>query len=329
MRQVELVSVTPEDGEVRLDRFLRRRRPDLSQGQIEKLLRTGQVRVDGARAKANDRLSPGQQVRIPPVPEAAPRAAKPSISREDAAYVQSLLLHRDEDVLILAKPPGLATQGGSKVARSVDGLLEGLMLGREEKPKLVHRLDRDTSGVLILARHPAAAAFLSKAFKERTTRKIYWAVVLGCPRPPEGEIRGWLKKAVGPRESDQEMVRQAKHGDPDALFAITDYVTVSEAAPRAAWVALKPVTGRTHQLRFHMAGIGHAILGDRKYTCDREVPNELPARLHLHARALDIPHPAGGRIEAVAPLPEHFRETFEALGFSEREAKDPFRTFAA
>lgn len=328
MKQVELVSVTPEDGEVRLDRFLRRRRPDLSQGQIEKLLRTGQVRVDGARAKANDRLAPGQQVRIPPLPDAKPREPRPAIGAEDAAYIQSLVLYRDEELIALNKPPGLASQGGARVARSVDGLLEGLKFGREEKPKLVHRLDRDTSGLLLLARHPAAAAFLSKAFKDRTTRKIYWAVVLGCPRPPEGEIRGWMKKAAAPMESDQEMVRQAAHGDPDALFAITDFVTLSEAFPKAAWVALKPVTGRTHQLRFHMAGIGHAILGDRKYTCDREAPNELPRQLHLHARAIEIPHPNGNTLRLTAPLPPHMEETFQTLGFDAREAKDPFKAFA-
>lgn len=329
MKHVELVSVTLEDGEVRLDRFLRRRRPDLSQGQIEKLLRTGQVRVDGARAKAGDRLEPGQQVRIPPLPEAKPRAPKPAISVEDAEFIQSLVLHRDDDLIALNKPSGLATQGGMRVTRSVDGLLEGLKFERDEKPKLVHRLDRDTSGLLLLARHPAAAAFLSKAFKDRTTRKVYWAIVLGCPRPSQGEIRGWLKKATGPMESDQEMVRQAQHGDPDALFAITDFVTLSEAFPRAAWVALKPVTGRTHQLRFHMAGIGHAILGDRKYTCEREIPGELPRQLHLHARAIEIPHPNGKTLRLGAPLPPHMQETFQALGFEEGEAKDPFRVFAA
>jgi len=327
MKQVEQVAVTPEDGEVRLDRFLRRRRPDLSQGQIEKLLRTGQVRVDGARAKASDRVSPGQTVRIPPLPEARERAAKPAVSPADAEYIQSLVLYRDDDVIALNKPAGLATQGGSKVTRSVASLLEGLLFEREEKPKLVHRLDRDTSGVLLLGRHPAAAAQLSEAFKRRETEKIYWAVVLGCPRPDHGQIRGWLKKATGPRESDQEMVRQAQHGDPDALFAITDFATVSEAFPKAAWLALKPVTGRTHQLRFHMGGIGHAILGDRKYVCDREAPSGLPRLLHLHARAIRMPHPNGAELRVQAPLPPHFVETFQALGFSEREAKDPFKAF--
>lgn len=328
MKQVEWVAVTSEDGEVRLDRFIRRRRPDLSQGAIEKLLRTGQVRVDGARAKASDRLSPGQTVRIPPLPAVQERPPKLALSATDLEFIQSIVLHRDDDVIALNKPAGLAAQGGTKVARSVAGLLEGLQFGREDKPKLVHRLDRDTSGVLLLGRHPAAAAHLSEAFKKRDTVKVYWAVLRGCPRPDQGQIRGWLRKATGPRESNQEMVRQAAHGDPDALFAITDFVTISEAFPSAAWVALRPVTGRTHQLRFHMAGIGHAILGDRKYTSGQEELGELPRQLHLHARAIAIPHPAGGLLRVMAPLPAHMQTSFDALGFDEREAKDPFRAFA-
>lgn len=324
---VENIEVQPEEGEARLDRWFRRRFPHLTQGQIGKLIRTGQVRVDGARAKENDRVRPGQIVRVPPMPTVSRSVDVRAITAEETAFVRSLVIHRDDDVLVLNKPSGLPVQGGAKTGRHLDLLLDGLAFDGE-RPKLVHRLDRDTSGCLVLARTPRAAAALSKSFKARETAKIYWAVVLGCPRPPEGEIRGWLKKSTGPLESDREMVRQARHGEEDALFAITQYAAVSEAYPRAAWMALKPVTGRTHQLRFHMAGIGHAILGDRKYTCDLPTPGALSERLHLHARAIDLPHPVKGRVRVVAPLPPHMVKTFEALGFDQGEAKDPFRALA-
>ncbi len=327
MKPVETVAVLPEDGEVRLDRWLRRRYPHLTQGQLGRMIRTGQVRVDGARAKENDRVRPGQSVRIPPVPEESKSVDVHAITPEETVFVQSLVIHRDDDVLVLNKPHGLAVQGGAKTGRHLDLLLDGLKFEYDARPKLVHRLDRDTTGCLVLARTPRAAAAMAKSFKARETTKVYWAVVLGCPRPPEGEIRGWLKKSTGPLESDREMVRQARHGEQDALFAITDYVALSEAYPKAAWMALKPVTGRTHQLRFHMAGIGHAILGDMKYKCELPTPGALSERLHLHARAIDIPHPVKGNVRVVAPLPPHMKKTFESLGFDESDAKDPFKAF--
>lgn len=327
MTGVENIEIAPEEGEVRLDRWFRRHFPHLTQGQIGKLIRTGQVRVDGARAKESDRVRPGQVVRVPPLPDVSKSVDVHAITAEETEFVQSLVIFRDDDVIVLNKPPGLAVQGGTKTGRHLDLLLDGLRFDREDRPKLVHRLDKDTSGCLLLARTPRAAAALAKSFKARDTDKIYWAVVLGCPRPPDGQIRGWLKKSLGPLDSDREMVRQARHGEQDALFAITDYVAVSEAYPKAAWMALKPVTGRTHQLRFHMAGIGHAILGDRKYTCDLPVPGALSERLHLHARAIAVPHPVKGEIRVQAPLPPHMKKTFDALGFEEGDAKDPFRVF--
>jgi 23S rRNA pseudouridine955/2504/2580 synthase len=326
MKAVETILIQDEEGEARIDRWFRRRFPHLNQGQIEKMLRTGQVRVDGARVKASDRVRPGQTVRIPPLPDALPER-KTGLSDEDIAYVKNLVLYRDDEVIVLNKPPGLATQGGSKTARHLDGLLDGLRFDYEHRPKLVHRLDKDTSGCLLLARTPRAATELSETFRSRKATKIYWAVVLGCPRPPEGEIRGWLTKSDGHQDGDREMVRQARHGQEGALFAITDYAAISEAYPRAAWMALKPLTGRTHQLRFHMAEIGHAILGDGKYRCDREVPGGLSGKLHLHARAIDLPHPVHGTIRAIAPMPPHMLETFDRLGFAQGEAKDPFAAF--
>lgn len=324
---VTQITVEEDDGEVRLDRFLRRRAPHLTQGQIEKLLRTGQVRVDGARAKANDRLHAGQRVRIPPLPAEAPRGAH-GVSRQDLDFARSLVLYKDDDVIVLNKPAGLATQGGAKTSRHVDAFMDALKFEREDRPKLVHRLDRDTSGVLVLARHARAAAALAAALRARDADKIYWAVVLGAPRPSAGEIRGWMRKAPGPGEADREMMRRCAQNDEGAVFAVTHYVTLSDAGGKAAWLALKPETGRTHQLRFHMAEIGCAILGDQKYTCGRETPGGLAKGLHLHARALRIPHPTRGVLEVAAPLPAHMEATFAALGFDARTARDPFEPFA-
>lgn len=327
MRSVETVEVSAEDGEARIDRWLRRRYPQLTQGQVEKMLRTGQVRVDGARVKSSDRIAPGQMVRIPPLPAAPPRTERSALSPKDEAFVRSLVLHRDPDVIVLNKPQGLAVQGGPKTERHLDGLLDGLKFEVESRPKLVHRLDRDTSGCLVLARNPRAAAALGDAFRDRDSEKIYWAVVVGSPRPKAGELRGWMRKAPGAHEADREQMRRAVQTDEGAVHAITQYQVMSEAAGRAAWVALRPVTGRTHQLRFHMAEIGHAIIGDRKYTCDRPTPNDLGDALLLHARAIRLPHPSGGTLEVKAPLSPAMRRAFDTLGFDEREVRDPFTPF--
>lgn len=329
MRSVETVEVSEDDGEARIDRWLRRRYPQLTQGQVEKLLRTGQVRVDGARVKAADRVSPGQSVRIPPLPDAPARPPPGALSRKDEDYIRSLVIHRDDDVIVLNKPPGLAVQGGPKTTRHIDGLLDGLKFDAEKKPKLVHRLDRDTSGCLVLARHPRAAAFLGEAFRDRDTDKIYWALVVGSPRPKVGELRSWMRKAPGPRDADREMMQRAVQSDEGAVHAVTQYAVISEAAQRAAWVALRPVTGRTHQLRFHMAEMGHAIAGDPKYKCDRPTPNDLNHALMLHARAIRLPHPSGGELKVIAKLPAHMRTAFAAMGFDESEARDPFAPFEA
>ncbi|MGE0741388.1 MAG: RluA family pseudouridine synthase [Hyphomonadaceae bacterium] len=327
MKAVETVAVDKDDGEARIDRWLRRRYPHLTQGQVEKLLRTGQVRVDGARVKASDRVAPGQLVRIPPLPDAAPRRAPGSLSPKDEAFIRSLVLHRDADVIVLNKPHGLAVQGGAGTQRHVDGLLDGLKFDAEKRPKLVHRLDRDTSGCLVLARHPRAAAFLGEAFRDRDTDKIYWALVLGSPRPKVGEIRSWMRKAPGARDADREMMQPAVQSDEGAVHAVTQYAVISEAAQRVAWIALRPVTGRTHQLRFHMAEMGHAIAGDPKYKCDRPTPNGLERALLLHARALRLPHPSGGELKVTAPLPPHMQAAFEQFGFEAGDAKDPFEQF--
>lgn len=327
MKNAFTVTVKDDDGEVRVDRWFRRRFPGLTQGQIEKLLRTGQVRVDGARAKAADRLRPGQIVRVPPLPDPPPKQG-PRISAADRDFVQSMMLYIDDDVIVLNKPPGLATQGGVKTPRHVDALLDALRFDRDERPKLVHRLDRDTSGCLALARHPRAAAALASAFRDRDTDKVYWAITLGAPRPGTGEVRCWMRKAPGAIDADRERMVQCAQADEGAVHSITQYASLSEAGGKAAWVALKPITGRTHQLRFHMAEIGNAIAGDRKYTCDRETPGGLAPQLHLHARALRLPHPTRGTLKVEAPLPKHMVDAFDLLGFDAREARDPFAAFS-
>jgi 23S rRNA pseudouridine955/2504/2580 synthase len=285
------------------------------------------VRVDGARVKASDRITPGQSVRIPPLPAPSERQAASGLSRKDEDFVRSLVLHRDDDVIVLNKPHGLAVQGGAKTTRHLDALLDGLKFDAEKKPKLVHRLDRDTSGCLVLARHPRAAAALGEAFRDRDTDKIYWAVVVGSPRPKVGEIRGWMRKAPGAHDADREMMQRCVQTDEGAVHAITQYAVLSEAAGRAAWMALRPVTGRTHQLRFHMAEIGHAIVEDPKYKCDRPAPNNLGGALLLHARAIRLPHPSGGKLNVVAPMPAHMKAAFDALGFDERDGRNPFEPF--
>jgi 23S rRNA pseudouridine955/2504/2580 synthase len=326
MRSVETIEVTSDDGVTRIDRWFRRRYPQLSQGQIEKLIRTGQVRVDGARVKASDRIEPGQKVRIPPLPDPPPRASD-GVSAGDVDFVRSLVIHQDADVIVLNKPAGLAVQGGAKTVRHLDALLGGLKFDAEARPKLVHRLDRDTSGCLVIARHPRAAAFLGEAFRDRDTDKIYWAVVVGAPRPKLGELRSWMRKAPGARDSDRELMVAAKQTEEGAVHAVTQYATLSEAGQRAAWVALRPVTGRTHQLRFHMAEFGYAIAGDPKYRCDRPVPNGLEKQLLLHARAIRLPHPSGGQLDVQAPLPQHMCDAFAMLGFNERDERHPYAPF--
>jgi 23S rRNA pseudouridine955/2504/2580 synthase len=323
MKAVLTIPVKADEDGVRLDRWFKRRWPHLSQGQIQKLLRTGQIRVSGARAKADTRLAAGDQVRVPPLPAAGERdqASRPSLPPQDIAFAKSLVLYEDDEVLALNKPAGLAVQGGTKTTRHVDRLLSAWGEGLE-RPRLVHRLDRDTSGVLLLGKTPGAAAKLAGAFAKRRAKKTYWAVVLGNPKPEEGMIELHLaKRGVG----DREMVVPADPKEHDAEPAETEYVTVSRAGPRAAWMALRPHTGRTHQLRAHMKAIGHPILGDPKYGDDasRELSQDL--KLLLHARRVDLEHPSHGRLVVEAPLSREMLEGFERFGFDEHEAEaEPF-----
>ena len=321
MREVRTLFVDSGEEGVRLDRWFKRRWPHLNHIQLNKLVRSGQVRVDGARAKVDTRLSAGAQVRVPPLPDAPPEGERPKISDRDAAYAKSLVIYEDEDVLALNKPHGLAVQGGTKTVKHVDRLLSAWGEGTE-RPRLVHRLDRDTSGVLILGKTPAAAARLSGAFAKRRAEKTYWAIVAGNPKPAEGVIDlPLVKKGVG----DRELVVPADPKEFGADPAETEYVTISRAAHRAAWMALRPYTGRTHQLRAHMKAVGHSILGDPKY--GDEASNALSGglKLQLHARRIELPHPTRGGLILEAPISPELKAGFERFGFDEHEAPaDPF-----
>jgi 23S rRNA pseudouridine955/2504/2580 synthase len=301
---------------MRLDRWFKTHYAFLTHGRLEKLLRTGQVRVDGGRVKASTRLEPGQAVRIPPLPQdrTAPRDA-PRISESDRKFLQSITLYEDDDLLILNKPAGLAVQGGSKTPRHIDGMLEGMAEDKDSRPRLVHRLDRDTSGVLVVAKKRSVAAKLGRAFQTRSVRKIYWALLSGVPKPPQGKIDAALVKAPGP---EGERVRKARPGEQElAQSAVTYYAVVDRAGQNVALVSLKPVTGRQHQLRAHMAMIGHPILGDEKYPSEREPPEGIDRALHLHARRVSFPHPSGeGVVDTSAPLPPHMERSLAAFGLS-------------
>jgi 23S rRNA pseudouridine955/2504/2580 synthase len=315
---VAMVAVQEDEADLRLDRWFRRRYPALSHGRLEKLLRTGQIRVDGRRAQAGERLSTGQQIRVPPLsqqstaPAASPAAAV--VDPRAAAALLASVIYRDEHVIALNKEPGLAVQGGSRTQVHVDGLLDALRFGATDRPRLVHRLDKDTSGLLVLGRSAAAAARLAAAFRERTTLKEYWAVVAGVPRTARGTIDLPLAKGTGGSFGRESMVVDEAAGD----RAVTDYETVDVAGKKAALLILRPLTGRTHQLRVHCAALGTPILGDAKYGADRafiDAPG-IARRLHLHAARLVLPHPAKdvGSLRLVAPPPPHFEATVAALG---------------
>jgi 23S rRNA pseudouridine955/2504/2580 synthase len=322
MARVETKEVSPAEDGMRLDRWFRAHYAALPHSRLEKLLRTGQVRVDGGRAKASTRLGAGQTVRIPPLPDTPPPPApKHALSKADRAFLASITLFEDDDLLVLNKPSGIAVQGGTKTTHHIDRLLEGMGDGPETRPRLVHRLDRDTSGVLVVAKRRAIAAKLGRAFQTRSVRKIYWALVHGVPRPPQGKVDAALVKAGGP---DGDRVRKARPGEQDvAQSAVTHYAVVDRAGQKVAFVSLKPVTGRQHQLRAHMAIIGHPILGDGKYEGDKNLPEGISNRLYLHARRISFPHPSGdGVVDITAPLPEYMAKAFALFGFAEPNGAD-------
>ncbi len=300
---------------MRVDRFLEARFPGLSFSHIQRIIRKGELRVDGKRSEPKARLEAGQKVRIPPLTVEAP-APRPGTSRDEEtrAFLTSITLFEDADVLVLNKPMGLAVQGGSGTTRHLDGMLDVLRDRSGQRPRLVHRLDKDTSGCLLVAKNRFSAAALAKTFRSRSARKIYWALVPGVPKPKQGRISTYLAKE---EREDDSVMRIAKHGEEGASHAITYYAVVETAAAKLAWLSLKPVTGRTHQLRVQLAHIGHPIVGDPKYFSieNWELPGGMQNKLHLLARRIVVPHPRGGAIDVTAPLPPHMQQSWNLLGF--------------
>lgn len=325
MTGVEIRVVGDDEVDLRLDRWFSIHFPELNHGRLQKLLRKGQVRVDGRRAKAGLRLAAGAQVRVPPLgapPAEKPREkSEPTISKADADLIQSLVLYKDQDAIALNKPPGLAVQGGTGTHRHIDGMLDALRFDAKETPRLVHRLDRDTSGILLLGRTRAATAALGKSFRSRTTRKLYWAITVGVPETQSGRIDLPLAKLPGPA-GERMVVDRAK-----GQSATTVYRVVERIGSRLAWVALWPWTGRTHQLRVHCASIGCPILGDGKYGGAEAFVTGHPVsrKVHLHARSLTVPHPSRkGDLSVTAPLPDHMMDTWSLFGLDPNDTEDPF-----
>ncbi len=361
MSGVTTREVKADEAGMRLDRWFKTHFPDLSFGHLQKLLRTGQVRIGTSRVKAETRIEPGQVIRIPPLdkhqdmPEPPPEGGGISYAGEirkpgtggraervpgaaqasgatssrpmpgrpgkggpaaDAAFLKSITLYEDKDLMVLNKPFGLAVQGGSGTTTHIDGLLEALRDADGVKPRLVHRLDKDTAGCLIVAKSRLAASTLAKTFRSRSARKIYWALVPGVPKVKQGRVSTWLAK--GTDEKGDQKMKVAKHGAEGADHALTYYAVVDTAAQKMSWLSLKPVTGRMHQLRVHAAEIGHPIVGDPKYF-DKEnwqLPGGIQNRLHLLARRIMFPHPKTGEIVDVsAPLPPHMQQSWNLLGF--------------
>ena len=318
MNEVKRHSVAADEDGMRLDRWFRLHFPQVTFAYLNKLTRTGQVRVGAARAKTSTRLREGDEIRVPPLafdrrPADTPKADVKPLTREERRLFDSMVMHEDKDIFVLNKPSGFAVQGGTKTHHHLDGLLMGLGVELGERPLLVHRLDRDTSGVIVVAKRRAVAASLGKLFATRTVKKTYWAVVKGVPKPLQGKIDVALVKAKGP-EGDR--MRASREGEEDdEQRAITQYAVIDKAGQVASWLSMQPTTGRQHQLRAHAAHIGTPILGDNKYGGDVDLPEGVENRLHLHARRIVFPHPRGGTIDLSAPLPEHMLATFEMLGF--------------
>jgi len=313
--KVQTVTVSGDENGMRLDRFFEALFPVLSFSHIQRIIRKGEGRVNGKRAQPKDRLESGQAVRVPPlrIEPPKPRDDAPQ-AQKDRAFLKSITLYEDPDVLVLNKPMGLAVQGGSGTTRHVDGMLGALRSPDGQRPRLVHRLDKDTAGCLLVAKNRFSAAALAKTFRSRAARKIYWALAVGVPKPAQGRISTYLAKQEVEEDS---FMRIAKHGEKDAVHAVTYYAVVETAAQQLAWLSLKPVTGRTHQLRAHMAHISHPIVGDPKYFNKEnwQLPGGMQEKLHLLARRIAVPHPRGGVVDVSAPLPPHMEQSWNLLGF--------------
>lgn len=322
MSGVQILTVEADDSGQRLDRWFKRKFPHIPHGKVEKLLRTGQIRINGKRAKGSSRIEPADDIRIPPLPDPTETKVKEAPRDDDIKFMRNLVIYEDRDLIALNKPFGLASQGGTKTLRHIDGLLPALGKGC----RLVHRLDRDTSGVLLIAKSAKSAAWAGRAFQSRRAEKTYWGVTNGVPHPKAGEIKGYMAKGrldnrFGNKHIGKEIMVAVRHGEKDAKHAKTLYQTVQSAGVKVGFVALRPLTGRTHQLRLHMQLIGSPIAGDPKYMTDRPLPGGIDQKLHLHARSLMLPGPDGD-ITIEAPLPPHMKSAFDRLGFTENAPID-------
>lgn len=318
MAEVKRHVVSADEADMRLDRWFKVHFPQVTFAYLNKLTRTGQVRVGAGRCKTNSRLKEGDEIRVPPLafdtrPADKPKGDQKPLTKEERRLFQSMIIHEDKDIYVLNKPHGFAVQGGSKTFHHLDGLLMGLGAELGERPLLVHRLDRDTSGVIVVAKRRAVAASLGKLFATRNVQKTYWSVVKGVPKPAQGKIDVALIKAKGP---DGDRMRASRDGEEDdEQRAVTQYAVLDKASGVLAWLSMKPVTGRQHQLRAHAAHIGTPILGDNKYGGDVDLPESVANKLHLHARRIVFPHPRGGTVDVTAPLPEHMLATFKQFEF--------------
>ncbi|MEM7069046.1 MAG: RluA family pseudouridine synthase [Pseudomonadota bacterium] len=325
MSTIQNKTVDTDEAGMRLDRWFKLHYPGLAFGQLQKLLRSGQIRLDGARAKSDTRIASGQSVRLPPqitlMNVGQPLTKNTIRDRTDYDVLQSMLLYEDKKVLVFNKPAGLAVQGGSGVNRHVDRMLESMRSQKGEKPRLVHRIDRDTSGVLVVARTRGAAAELTGSFRHRDTEKTYWAICKGVPRKREAQISTFLLKE---RTEEGDKMRVARHGEPNADHAVSKYRVIDQAGQNLSWLELQPITGRTHQLRVHTMHLGHPIIGDPKYFDieNWEFPGGIQKKLHLHARRIRIPNPSGGILDVKAPLPPHMVQTFNLLGLDESDGEE-------
>ena len=327
MSAVQILTVEETDDGARLDRCFKRQFPHIAHGRVEKLLIKGEIRVDGKRAKGNLRIEAGQAIRVPPLPDPTDEKPPRRVSDADEAFIKDLVIYEDAHMFALNKPAGIAVQGGTKTTRHIDGMLPAL----GEGCRLVHRLDRDTSGVLLIAKNVKSAAILGKAFQNRSTEKIYWGVTNGVPHPKEGEIKGYVAKgltddAFGKKNEGMEIMQAVRHGTPGSKYAKTLYRVINTAGQRAAWVVMQPLTGRTHQLRLHMQLVGSPLCFDPKYLTDREAPGGLEQQLHLHARSIALPRPGNKELYLEAPLPPHMESAFSKLGFNKKAKIAPLKT---
>ena len=309
MAGVETVKIKAEDDGIRLNRWFLKYYPGLSLGRLQKLLRTKQIKVDGARAESNTRLCAGQEIRVPPLDNEKKMLVHNELSLKDEQYALSLVIYKDENVVVLNKPSGLAVQGGTNTFHHVDGLLDALKFGNEERPKLVHRIDKETSGVLVLARNRKTADILTKAFREHTLQKTYLALARGVPKKESGEIKAPLEKLDG-------RVQVTESGKP----ALTQYEVLDSVGDKYALISASPLTGRTHQIRAHLEYLGTPIYGDEKYFGSERCKNSLIAhKLHLHAYKIDLSSVYGRKMVICAKLPDYFKESLKTLGLNFKE----------